>query len=291
MHSGVSTSRSGSRFTSDVEVFSDHQLDAWAAAVPDIDKIVEPITGSLKEAVEILEVEFGPVKLTLQGSHARSTAVRASDVDFLLYRCDVHASGEVAWGDRTQRRYEKFRQDAEAALRGWNGAAEAPRRAIWTPIDGADVHVLPVLPYTSQSGDEGAWFWWGSGVPPTVTYPELITDRIRERDAAVTGRYCEVVRIFKNIRDETYWQSDNLPGSSVIESLVYAVGAAPLSGDLSLRDCCVALLQELRKLLACDAALTITDPSGHTRLFDGIEHDPGYDEATIFVDEALAQLI
>lgn len=99
-------------------------------------------------------------------------------------------------------------------------------------------------------------------MPPTVTYPELITDRIRERDAAVTGRYCEAVRVFKNIRDETYWQSDNLPGSSMIESLVYAVGAAPLSGDLSLRDCCVALLKELRKLLANDAALTITDPSG-----------------------------
>lgn len=103
-------------------------------------------------------MEFGPVKLTLQGSHARSTAVRASDVDFLLYRCDTRASGKMAWGDPTQRRYEKFGQGAEAALRGWNGAAKAPRRAIWTPVDGADAHVLPVLPYTSKSRDDGAWF-------------------------------------------------------------------------------------------------------------------------------------
>jgi hypothetical protein len=274
-----------------VGIFSDDQLDAWAAAVPDVDQIVAPITGSLKEAVEILEVEFGPVELTLQGSHAHSTAVPASDVDFLLYRCDTSASGEMAWGNLMQLRYEKFRQGAEGALRGWNGAAEAPRRAIWTPVDGTDVHVLPVLPYTSKDGDKGAWFWWGSGVPPTVTYPELIADRIRKRDEAVTGHYCRAVRVFKNIRDETYWQSDNLPGSSMIESLVYAVGSAPLSGDLSLRDCCVGLLEELRKLLASDAVLAITDPSGHTRLFDGIEHDPGYDEATIFVNEALAQLI
>ena len=77
----------------------------------------------------------------------------------------------------------------------------------------------------------------------------------------------------------------------MIESLVYAVGAVPLFGDLSMRDCCVAVLEELRKILATDAALTIADPSGLTRLFDGIEHDPGYDEATTFVDEALAQLV
>jgi hypothetical protein len=274
-----------------VEIFSDQQLDAWAAAVSDIEKIVAPITDSLERAVEILEMRFGPVRLTLQGSYARRTAVPGSDIDFLLYRCDTRASGETAWGDVTQRRYEKFRQNTEDALRGWNGAAETPRRAIWTPVAGAEVHLLPVLPYASRSGDAGAWFWWGSGVPPTVTYPELITDRIRERDAAVAGRYCEVVRVFKHIRDETYWQSDNLPGSSMIESLVYAVGAAPLSGDLSLRDCCVAVLEELRKLLVNDAALTITDPSGLTRLFDSIQRDPGYDEATIFVDEALGELM
>ena len=103
-------------------------------------------------------------------------------------------------GRLTQRRYANFRQEAEDALRGWNGAAEAPRRAIWTRLTALEVHVLPVLPYTTMSGDEGAWFWWGSGVPPTVTYPELITARIRERDAAVNGRYGEVVRVFKNIR-------------------------------------------------------------------------------------------
>lgn len=272
-----------------MEVLGDDQLTAWAAAVPDVGKTVAPITDSLKEGVEILRERFGPVRLTLQGSYARSTAVPASDVDYLLYCSDTRASDETVLGDQTQRRYEKFRNETEGALREWNGAAEA-RRAIWTRIDGVEVHVLPVLPYCSKSGDDGAWFWWGSGAPPTVTYPELITARIRERDSAVTGRYCEVVRVFKNIREKTYWESDNLPGSNMIESLVYAVGAVPLSRDLSIRDCCIAVLEDLRERLANEAALTITDPSGHTRLFDGIEHDPAHDEATVFVDDALAAL-
>jgi predicted nucleotidyltransferase len=273
----------------DVEAFDNDQLAVWAAAVPDVDKTVAPITNDLKGAVEILRQKFGPVRLTLQGSYARSTAVPTSDVDYILYCSDTRASDEIMWGDQTQRRYENFRNETEGVLREWTGAAEA-RRAIWTRVDGVEVHVLPALPYCSQSGDSGAWFWWGSGAPPTVTYPELITARIRQRDAAVTGRYCEVVRVFKHIREKTYWESDNLPGSNMIESLVYAVGEMPLSRDLSMRDCCIAVLEDLRKRLANEAALTITDPSGHTRLFDGIKHDPAYDEATIFVDEALAAL-
>lgn len=285
----VSLPRLDSRFTAGMERLSDRRLAAWAVAVPDVIRTTAPITARLAPAVEVLREKFGPVELTLQGSYARSTAVPNSDIDYLLYRCGDPAAAETVWGDSTQRRYENFRNAAEDVLRDWNGASDA-RRAIWTRVGGVEVHVLPVLPYCSESGDNGAWFWWASGVPPTVTYPELTTARIRERDSAVAGRYCEVVRVLKRIRERTSWESDNLPASSLIESLVFAAGVAPLSHDVSTRERCIGVLQDLRKRLDDDAALTITDPSGHTPLFDGLEHDPTYDEATTFVDEALIAL-
>lgn len=134
-----------------MQVFTDDQLAAWAAAVPDIDKTVAPITDSMKEAVGILEEEFGPVELTLQGSYARSTAIPAATLTSCCTAATPARPGRRLGAIQRNGATRNFRQDAEDALRGWNGAAEMPRRSIWTSIDGVEVHVLPVLPYTSDS--------------------------------------------------------------------------------------------------------------------------------------------
>lgn len=271
-------------------VVDDAQLTAWSEPQADAEQTVASATEKLTHAVEILNESFGEVRLTQQGSYARSTAIAGSDMDFLLYHCDVQATDATAWHDYERRRYTEFVAHTEAALRGWFEAAETPRRAIWTRVEGLEVHVLPVLPYTAPTGVSGAWFWWASGVDPTVTYSELITKRIKKRDADASGRYCEVVRILKNLSKATYRESDNLAGSSMIESLVYDVSPGALCPGAALRDSCVSVIDTLTQRLE-SAAVTMTDPSGLVRLFDGIERDPDYDEATTFLWEARAQMI
>jgi hypothetical protein len=273
-----------------VPLIGDAQLQAWAQSVPGAGQLIASVTDDLTAAVEVLEEQFGPIRLTMQGSYARSTAVPGSDMDFLLYRCDTPAAVDTAWGDPAQRRHDEFLRHAEAAIRGWYGVGEAPRRAIWTRIHGVEVHVLPVLRYQAPTGEHGAWFCWASGVEPTITFSELVTERINERDADTGGRYCQVVRVFKNLSEVTYMESGNLAGSSVVEGLVYAAGAGPVSEGPSLRVGCVSVLEELARRLEGDDALTITDPSGMRPLFDGNEDDPEHDQATTFVWEALGQL-
>lgn len=284
-------SRARSRLAVGVAIVSDQQLTGWASAMPDADGVVAPVAEELKEAVEILEDEFGGADLVLQGSYARSTAIRGSDVDYLLYARGMCASEDTVLGDSTQGFYERFRFAAEDALRGWMGVGDTARRAIWTRVGVVEVHVLPVLPYTAANGDEGAWFLWGSGVDPTITFSEVITARIEKRDEDSNGRYREVVRILKNISEDTYWESDNLPGSSMIESLVYAAGLDAVSSSRSLRGSCAAVLKELDSRLAGRSALGLTDPSGHTVLFDGVHRDPEYDEATGFVSGVRRRLV
>lgn len=229
------------------------QLDTWSN--PGADDSAMTTSHRVKNVLEaddsLLQEKDKSFDVYLQGSYKNSTNIYAdSDVD-LIVRLDSTFRRNLANLTTTQK--QKYKQSYSTATYGWEDfqtdvvttlknhygatAVTEDDRAVVLQSDAlpltADIVVcLQYRRYNrfnskrDQDYDQGIVFWDLSTDEQIISYPTIHYENGAAKNQAVSGRYRETIRIFKNARSYLVDKgaiADDVAPSYCIECLLYNV--------------------------------------------------------------------
>lgn len=260
-------------------LISEQQLQTWSSApsptemqkiqntrgvIEDILKRKLPVD-EIKRSNELSHLGY---EVYLQGSYANSTNVRFdSDVDIVVQLNAVFYSDksqltegekllhQLAYND-SKYHFRQFKDDIFKAL-----GAELGSQVHWNDkcldVDAntyrSEADVIPCfqyrlykrfISYDNQSFIEGMRFFDTSNDKEIINYPKIHLKNCASKNTDTTGKYKDIVRIFKNMRNNLVDHNlleDNVVPSYFVENLLYNCTSPCFDGSYG--ECMLKTLQ------------------------------------------------